>query len=127
MLSAERLALRSALWPQISSACEEAVVPPLIPVAAGGLSGRPRCRIFPVGRLWVLQMETAAGWRVGHGTDEPPMRLTFLTLAAAIAHAEMHGFDYRIIKPAPVACFPERYRVGFASGCAAKDKNHEED
>jgi hypothetical protein len=111
MFSAARLRLREARlnkspWP----ASETSGRPPLMPVAAGGLSGRPRCRIFPVGRLWVLQMETPSGWLIGDVPVEPPPRLTFPTLAAAIAHAELHGYDYRIVTPSPVVRIPERSR-----------------
>jgi hypothetical protein len=86
-------------WP----VSEMAGNPPLMPVAAGGLSGRPRCRIFPVGRLWVLQLETPSGWLMGEGPSEPPLRVKFRTLAAAVNHAVLMGYDYRIITPTPVA------------------------
>lgn len=110
MLSAERLVLRGAR-PQSLRPVHEAVrMPPFMPVAAGGLSGRPRCRIFPVGRLWVLQMEPASAWFVGEGPVGPPPRLEFPTLAAAVAHAEHRGYDYRIITPSPVACIADRGR-----------------
>ncbi len=102
MLSADRLTLREARpqtpWPVL----EAVQMPPLLPVAAGGLSGRPRCRIFPVGRLWVLQMEMPSAWLIGDGPIEPPPRFEFPTLAAAVAHARWHGYDYRIITPSPV-------------------------
>jgi hypothetical protein len=85
-------------------------IPPLVATAAGGLSGRPRCRIFPVGRLWVLQVETGSGWLHGAWPDEPPMRLTFPTLGKAVAYAELHGYDYRIVTPSPVAHITGRDR-----------------
>lgn len=103
MLSAERLTLREVRPQQPQPALEPARIPPRTPVAAGGLSKRPRCRIFPVGRRWVLQMEMPSAWLIGDGPVEPPPRLKFPTLAAAVAHAEYHGYDYRIITPAPVA------------------------
>ena len=108
MLSAERAMLREPRtpWP----AHEMVRMPPLMPVAAGGLSGRPRCRIFPVGRLWVLQVETPSAWLIGDGPVEPPPRLRFPTLAAAIAHAEWYGYDYRIITPSPMARIADRNR-----------------
>lgn len=103
MVTAERLTLCEAPplspWPAVQAAGH----PPLIPVAAGGLSGRPRCRIFPVGRLWVLQLEHPRGGWLADGPLEPPPRLTFATLAAAVNHAVQHGYDYRIITPGPVA------------------------
>jgi hypothetical protein len=102
MLSAERLNLRDAPWPMLAATRR----PPLLPRAAGGLSGRPRCRIYPVGRLWVLQVEAASGWL--HGPVEPPPRLIFPTLAAAVAFDEQHGYDYRIITPSPVAYIAKR-------------------
>ena len=89
---------------------EPARVPPLMPVAAGGLSGRPRCHIFPVGRLWVLQMEPASAWFISDGPIERQPRLEFPTLAAAVAHAERHGYDYRIITPGRVARIGDRGR-----------------
>ena len=110
MLPAECLTLREARahapWPVLDAVRS----PPFMPVAAGGLSGRPRCRIFPVGRLWVLQMETASAWLIGDGPVEPPPRLKFPTLAAAVAHAEYCGYDYCIITPGPIACLAERSR-----------------
>jgi hypothetical protein len=110
MLSAECLVLRGP-HPQPLRPVHEAVhMPPFMPAAAGGLSGRPRCRIFPVGRLWVLQMEPASAWFVGEGPVGPPPRLEFPTLAAAVAHAKKCGYDYRIITPSPVACIADRGR-----------------
>jgi len=103
MYSAERLTLREAGLPSPRLAAEPAGMPPLMPVAASGLSGRPRCRIFPVGRMWVLQLETTGGWLLGNGPVDPPPRVTFPTLAAAVNHAVLHGYDYRIIIPGPVA------------------------
>ena len=103
MMSAERLTLCEepplGPWSAVSPACP----PPLLPVAAGGLSGRPRCRIFPVGRLWVLQLEIPGGGWLADGPLEPPPRLKFASLAAAVRHAVLHGYDHRIITPGPVA------------------------
>jgi hypothetical protein len=103
MHCAECLTLREtrprAPWP----VSEMAGIPPLMPLAAGGLSGRPRCRIFPVGRLWVLQLETPRGWLIGNDPSEPPLRVKFRTLGAAVNHAVQNGYDYRIITPTPVA------------------------
>jgi len=111
MHCAERLTLREVRphtpWP----ALDAVRIPPLMPVAAGGLSGRPRCRIFPVGGLWVLQIETPSAWLIGDGPVEPPPRLKFPTLAAAIAHAEWYGYDYRIITPGPIARIADRRRM----------------
>lgn len=110
MLPAERPTRREPR-PLTPWSVQEAVrSPPLMPIAAGGLSGRPRCRIFPVGRLWVLQIETASAWLIGDGPVEPPPRLKFPTLAAAVAHAELHGYDYRIITPSPVVHIADRGR-----------------
>jgi hypothetical protein len=108
MSFAERARLREARsqtpWP----AHETVRIPPLMSAKAGGLSGRPRCRIFPVGRLWVLQVETPSAWLIGDGLVEPPPRLKFPTLAAAIAHAQWCGYDYRIITPGPIARIADR-------------------
>jgi hypothetical protein len=78
--------------------------PPKEPRRAGGLSGRPSCRIYPSGQVWVLELEPASG-----GWIEPPAssggdssksgRLVFPALAAAIAYAERHGLDYRVVTP----------------------------
>jgi hypothetical protein len=100
-------------------AFEGAVIPPLLPIAAGGLSGRPRCRIFPAGPRWVLQLETTSGWVLGNGPEDPPTRLIFLTLSAAVVYAELHGFDYRIIRAAPLARISD-HRVGAASKKASQ-------
>jgi hypothetical protein len=101
-MTAERLTLCEAPplgpWPAVSAGH-----PPLLPVAAGGLSGRPRCRIFPVGRLWVLQLEIPGGGWLADGPLHPPPRLKFPSLAAAVNHAVLHGYDYRIITPGPLA------------------------
>jgi hypothetical protein len=82
----------------------------MMPRAAGGLSGRPTCRIFPVGRLWVLQVDRPNGWLLDDGPFEPPPRLQFPTLGAAVAYAENHGYDYRVITPSPIARLPDRAR-----------------
>lgn len=110
MLSAERLVLRGARPQPLRPVHETVRMPPFMPAAAGGLSGRPRCRIFPVGRLWLLQMEPASAWFVGEGPVGSPPRLEFPTLGAAVAHAEQHGYEYRIITPSPVACIAHRGR-----------------
>jgi hypothetical protein len=110
MHCAERPTLRETRPQPFMPAPGAVRIPPVLPVAAGGLSGRPRCRIFPVGRLWVLQLETRGGWLLGDGPFEPPPRLEFATLAAAINHAVLHGYDYRIITPGPVARFTDRGR-----------------
>ena len=110
MLSVERVISREARphtpWP----VHETVGIPPLMPVAAGGLSGRPRCRIFPVGRLWGLQVETPSAWLIGDGPVEPPPRLKFPTLAAAIAHAEWYGYDYSIITSGAMVPAADRNR-----------------
>jgi hypothetical protein len=79
--------------------------PPQAPRCAGGLSGRPSCRIYPSRQIWVLELEPATG-----GWIEPPSwgdcngsskrgRLVFPTLATAIGYAERHGLDYRVVWP----------------------------
>ena len=132
MMSAERLTLCEAPpltpWSAVSAACP----PPLLPVAAGGLSGRPRCRIFPVGRLWVLQLEIPGGGWLVDGPLEPPPRLKFPTLAAAINHAVLHGYDYRIITPGPVARIadgrlreaPRERQIPIETTSKAKESEH---
>jgi hypothetical protein len=80
--------------------------PPKEPRRAGGLSGRPSCRIYPKRQIWVLEIEPASGgWIEPPSSTGPcngsrePTGLAFPTLAAAIAYAEGHGFDYRVIAP----------------------------
>ena len=102
---------------QVSAVAER---PPQEPRRAGGLSGRPTCRIYPSRQIWVLELEPASG-----GWIEPPSggerngsskrgRLVFPTLAAAIGYAERHGLDYRVV-------LPNRRRLETARGrCAAR-------
>jgi hypothetical protein len=76
--------------------------PPRQPRRAGGLSGRPRCRIYRGRNARVLEFELASGGRIEPargGADDDASRLTFPTLAAAIGYAERHGLDYRIVPP----------------------------
>jgi hypothetical protein len=77
--------------------------PPRLPRAAGGLSGRPFCRIYWHRHVWVLEIDSASGGWMDpepslHDRSEPD-GLTFPTLSAAIAYAEQHGLDYRIERP----------------------------
>jgi hypothetical protein len=99
--------------PQARMAYEPQVAarrPPKEPRRAGGLSGRPSCRIYPSRHVWVLELEPACGgWIVapasgadGDGSSKSG-RLLFPT-AAAIAYAERHGLDYRVV-------VPKRHRV----------------
>jgi hypothetical protein len=76
--------------------------PPVLPRQAGGLSGRPFCRIYNAAQHWVLEIDPASG-----GWLEQPegpqgkasRRLVFRTLIDAIAYAERHGLDYRVVPP----------------------------
>ena len=75
-----------------------ALRPPRPPRATGGLSGRPTCRIYARGEVWILEIDCASGgWLMGG--DNAGKRLTFPSLAAAIAYAERYGLDYRIERP----------------------------
>ena len=96
-------------WPKARMACEPltgARRPPKEPRRAGGLSGRPSCRIYPSRQIWVLELEPASGGWIEppssgdrcDGSSEPG-RLVFPTLAAAIGYAERHGLDYRVVMP----------------------------
>lgn len=129
-MSAERLTLREMPPQAFWSEHESAGAPPLMPVAAGGFSGRPRCRIFPVGSLWFLQLEIPAGWMLSNGPFEAPRRKKFRTLAAAVNHAVLHGYDYRIVRPAPVARLSDRRRITTferqTKGGAATEENNTE-
>jgi hypothetical protein len=72
--------------------------PPRVPRTARGLSGRPTCRIYARGDVWLLELDAASGgWLDDSGYVS--RRLTFPTLAAAIDYAERHGLDYRIERP----------------------------
>jgi hypothetical protein len=74
------------------------LAPPYLPRAACGLSGRPTCRIYARGEVWILELDAASGgWLNDRGHRS--RRLTFPTLAAAIGYAERHGLDYRIERP----------------------------
>ena len=95
--------------PQARMAYEPLVAarrPPKAPQPAGGLSGRPSCRIYPSRQVWVLELEPASGGWIeppassggGDGSSKPG-RLVFPTLAAAIAYAERYGLDYRVVAP----------------------------
>lgn len=64
-----------------------------------GLSGRPSCRIYPVGKFWRLELERRSGWLAG--LDLPGNFRLFMSLGAAVGFAEAHGLDYRIIRPMP--------------------------
>ncbi len=89
--------------------------PPKEPRRAGGLSGRPSCRIYPSGQIWVLELDPASGgWILapvisGDGSSKSG-RLEFPTLAAAIAYAERHGLDYRVVAPRSQRVATERNR-----------------
>ena len=62
-----------------------------------GLSGRPSCRIYPVGKGWGLKLERSSAWLAG--LDQPSDFRFFRSLAGAIGFAEARGLDYHIIRP----------------------------
>ena len=71
--------------------------PPRLTRAARGLSGRPTCRIYAHGDVWILEFDAASAW-----LDErahASRHLRFPTLAAAVGYAKRHGLDYRIERP----------------------------
>jgi hypothetical protein len=77
--------------------------PPGLPGHAGGLSGRPTCRIYRGRDAWVLEFENGSGgWiePVHSGRGDEDSGLKFPTLVAAIGYAERYGLEYRIV-PAP--------------------------
>ena len=79
--------------------------PPKETPRAGGLSGRPSCRISPYHQIWVLELEPVPGAEIEplFGGDRPGAlkrgRLVFPTLAAAFDYAARHGLHYRIVIP----------------------------
>jgi hypothetical protein len=76
--------------------------PPLLPRQAGGISGRPFCRIYQAAQRWVLEIDPASGgWleRPEGPQGKASRRLVFSTLIDAIAYAERHGLDYRVVPP----------------------------
>lgn len=76
--------------------------PPVLPRQAGGLSGRPFCRIYHAAQRWVLEMHPASGGWLERPEGPPGKanrRLVFPTLMEAIAYAERHGLDYRVVPP----------------------------
>lgn len=76
--------------------------PPLLPRQAGGTSGRPFCRIYQAAQRWVLEIDpVSGGWleRAGGPRGIASRRLVFPTLIDAIAYAERHGLDYRVVQP----------------------------
>ena len=92
--------------------------PPKETQRAGGLSGRPSCRIYPYDQIWVLELEPVSGAGIEplFGGDRPGAlkrgRLVFPTLAAAFDYAARHGLHYRILIP------PARL-VNLSSRCSA--------
>jgi hypothetical protein len=77
--------------------------PPRLPRATGGLSGRPTCRIYARGDVWILEIDCASGgWLFGHGNAG--RSLVFPKLAAAIGYAERYGLDYWIERPRQHQC-----------------------
>jgi hypothetical protein len=61
----------------------------------GGLSGRPRCLIYPLDDGWALRLEKTSAWLLGLSWTGPAQ--VFPSLSAAIHFAEAKGFEYRVI------------------------------
>lgn len=64
----------------------------------GRLSGRPSCRIFPMGKGWGLEIERNCAWLIGLSILGSCR--FFRSLGAAIAFAEARGLDYHVVRPA---------------------------
>ena len=79
--------------------------PPRTPRCATGSSRRPFCRIFPEGRIWVLEL--SAEFPTAE-TPIPPKRLVFPTLGAAVFHAIANDYRYKVIhaQPKPGSVMP---------------------
>jgi hypothetical protein len=81
--------------PVLSQPLIAGLSPPHVPRTARGLSGRPTCRIYARGDVWILELDPiSGGWLDWRGNIS--QRLPFPTLAAAIGYAERNGLDYRI-------------------------------
>ncbi|HET6390354.1 hypothetical protein [Hyphomicrobium sp.] len=87
----------------------------------GRLSGRPSCRIFPVGKGWGLELERMSAWLVG--LPLPGGFRFFKSLAAAVGFAEEHGLDYRIIRPSALSKIGRRRRPIFDGSRASGRTN----
>ena len=72
---------------------------PVVPRSAGGLSGRPFCRIYHAAQRWVLEIDPVSGGWLPDARDPAQRRLIFKTLLEAVNYAERHGFDYRVVPP----------------------------
>ncbi len=79
-----------------------------IAVRPDGLSGRPSCRIYPVGKGWGLELERTSAWLAG--LDLPGNFRFFRSLTGAVGYAEAHGLDYRIIRPTALFAANRRRR-----------------
>src|ERR1700753_840041 len=75
-------------------------------VRGGGLSGRPSCRIYPVGKGWGLALQRKSAWLMG--MPLPSGFRFFNYLAAPVALAQVHHLDYYIVRPTPF--FTARHR-----------------
>lgn len=67
--------------------------------SAGGLSGRPFCRIYQAASRWVLEIDPISGGWLPDARDPAHRRMIFKTLLDAVNYAERHGFDYRVVPP----------------------------
>ena len=72
---------------------------PVVPRSAGGLSGRPFCRIYHAAQRWVLEIDPVSGGWLPDARDPAQRRMIFKTLIDAVNYAERHGFDYRVVPP----------------------------
>ena len=75
--------------------------PPRTPRCATGSSRRPFCRIFPEGRIWVLELSPE--FSLTADARVPPKRLVFPTLGAAVFHAIANDYRYKVIQAQPKA------------------------
>ena len=71
-------------------------------------------------RKWILEFEPAAakvidplmGW-TGSRDTQGQVRLRFDSKEEAVAHAERHGFNYRIVEPHVRRIHPKSYAENF--------------
>jgi hypothetical protein len=86
---------------------------PLVPRSAGGLSGRPFCRIYHAAQRWVLEIDPMSGGWLPDARDPARRRMIFKTLLDAVNYAERDGFDYRVVRHLSARCARRSHAPGW--------------